>query len=128
MPLRFQKTAVRGNYETENQAFSMRLRFLTIRDTENLVRSENTEVPEYSVTTAHDQHIYSHILRMPGISQRPPDLLGLIYHQHTQSNDFWIGAATRTNLLTIRQQRSLGSTSLCNFGFFGFFDQMMQMM
>src|SRR5664280_3688779 len=32
MLLRFQKAAVRGNYETGNQAFSMRLRFLTIRD------------------------------------------------------------------------------------------------
>src|SRR5664279_2799422 len=31
MLLRFQKAAVRGNYETGNQAFSMRLRFLTIR-------------------------------------------------------------------------------------------------
>jgi hypothetical protein len=30
MLLRFQKAAVRGNYETGNQAFSMRLRFLTI--------------------------------------------------------------------------------------------------
>jgi len=29
--LRFQKAAVGGNYETGNQAFSMRLRFLTIR-------------------------------------------------------------------------------------------------
>jgi uncharacterized protein YndB with AHSA1/START domain len=32
MLLRFQKAAVRGNYETRNQAFSMHLRFLTIRD------------------------------------------------------------------------------------------------
>ncbi len=31
MLLRFQKAAVRGNYEAGNQAFSMRLRFLTIR-------------------------------------------------------------------------------------------------
>jgi hypothetical protein len=31
MLLRFQKPAVRGNYETGNQAFSMHLRFLTIR-------------------------------------------------------------------------------------------------
>jgi hypothetical protein len=31
MLLRFQKAAVRGNYETGNQAFSKRLRFLTIR-------------------------------------------------------------------------------------------------
>ena len=30
MLLRFQKVAVRGNYETGNQAFSMRFRFLTI--------------------------------------------------------------------------------------------------
>src|SRR5664279_1399369 len=30
--LRFQKAAVRGNYETGNQAFSKRLRFLTIRE------------------------------------------------------------------------------------------------
>jgi hypothetical protein len=30
------------------------------------------------------------------------NLLGLIYRQHTQSNDFWIGAATRTIFLTIR--------------------------
>jgi hypothetical protein len=30
--LRFQKAAGRGNYETGNQAFSKRLRFLTIRD------------------------------------------------------------------------------------------------
>jgi len=29
--LRFQKAAMRGNYETGNQAFSMHLRFLTIR-------------------------------------------------------------------------------------------------
>ena len=32
MLLRFQKAAVRENYETGNQAFSRRLRFLTIRD------------------------------------------------------------------------------------------------
>ena len=31
MLLRFKKAAVRGNYETGNQAFSKRLRFLTIR-------------------------------------------------------------------------------------------------
>jgi hypothetical protein len=31
MLLRFQKAAGRGNYETGNQAFSKRLRFLTIR-------------------------------------------------------------------------------------------------
>jgi hypothetical protein len=31
MLLRFQKAGVRENYETGNQAFSMRLRFLTIR-------------------------------------------------------------------------------------------------
>jgi hypothetical protein len=31
MLLRFQKAVVRGNYDTGNQAFSMRLRFLTIR-------------------------------------------------------------------------------------------------
>jgi putative transposase len=31
MLLRFEKAAVRGNYETGNQAFSKRLRFLTIR-------------------------------------------------------------------------------------------------
>src|SRR5271165_6303932 len=33
MLLRFQKPAVRGNYETGNQAFSMHLRFFTIRET-----------------------------------------------------------------------------------------------
>jgi len=32
MLLMFQKSAVRENYETEKQTFSMRLRFLTIRD------------------------------------------------------------------------------------------------
>jgi putative transposase len=32
MLLRFQKAALRGNYETGNQAFSKRLRFLTIRE------------------------------------------------------------------------------------------------
>src|SRR5438309_2290090 len=32
MLLRFQKAAVGGNYETGNQAFSIRLRFLTKRD------------------------------------------------------------------------------------------------
>ena len=32
MLLRFQKAAVQKNYETGNQAFSMRWRFLTIRD------------------------------------------------------------------------------------------------
>src|SRR5580693_2134694 len=32
MLLRFQKAAMRGNYENVNQVFSMRLRFLTIRD------------------------------------------------------------------------------------------------
>ena len=31
MLLRFQKAAARGNYETGNQAFLMRLRFLTTR-------------------------------------------------------------------------------------------------
>jgi hypothetical protein len=35
------------------------------------------------------------------------DLPGLIHHQHTQSNDFWIGAATRTNFLTLRGQEFL---------------------
>jgi len=34
MLLRFQKVAVRKNYETGNQGFSIRLRFLTIRDQE----------------------------------------------------------------------------------------------
>jgi hypothetical protein len=34
MLLRFQKAGVRENYETGNQAFSMRLRFLTIRGAE----------------------------------------------------------------------------------------------
>jgi hypothetical protein len=32
MLLGFQKAAVRGNYETGSQAFSMRLRFLTVRE------------------------------------------------------------------------------------------------
>jgi len=32
MLLRFQKATVQGNYETGNQALSMHLRFLTIRD------------------------------------------------------------------------------------------------
>ena len=32
MLLRFQKAARRGNYETGNQGFSMRLRFLTTRE------------------------------------------------------------------------------------------------
>ena len=32
MLLRFQKAAVLGNYETGNQAFSKRLRFLTTRE------------------------------------------------------------------------------------------------
>jgi hypothetical protein len=36
MLLRFQKAGVRGNSETGNQAFSMHLRFLTIRDGEKL--------------------------------------------------------------------------------------------
>jgi predicted permease len=40
MLLRFQKAAVRGDYETGNQAFSMRLRFLTIRD----IRSQSSAV------------------------------------------------------------------------------------
>jgi hypothetical protein len=35
--LRFQRAALRGNYETGNQAFSMRLRFLTIRMSGSLV-------------------------------------------------------------------------------------------
>src|SRR4029077_14025535 len=39
MLLRFQKAAVRGNYETGNQAFSMHLRFLTIRGTRTPVTS-----------------------------------------------------------------------------------------
>jgi len=34
MLLRFQKAGVRENYETGNEAFSMRLRFLTIRGIE----------------------------------------------------------------------------------------------
>jgi len=38
MLLRFQKAVVRGNYATGNQAFSMRLRFLTIRDTVTLAK------------------------------------------------------------------------------------------
>src|SRR5664280_3567832 len=38
MLLRFQKAAVRGNYETGNQAFSKRLRFLTIRDATVVIR------------------------------------------------------------------------------------------
>jgi hypothetical protein len=33
MLLRFQKVAVRKNYETGNQGFSIRLRFLTTRET-----------------------------------------------------------------------------------------------
>src|ERR1022692_315187 len=37
MLLRFQKAAVRGNYETGNQAFSKRLRFFTIRREERAI-------------------------------------------------------------------------------------------
>jgi hypothetical protein len=39
MLLRFQKAGVGGNYETGNQAFSMHLRFLTIRGRGNLFNS-----------------------------------------------------------------------------------------
>src|SRR6266478_2118225 len=42
----------------------------------------------------------AHILRMPRIStgKAPP---GPIYHQRTQSNEFWLRAATRTSFFTI---------------------------
>src|ERR1022692_454103 len=43
MLLRFQKAAGRGNYETGNQAFSKRLRFLTIRGLLPLRRPGNPE-------------------------------------------------------------------------------------
>jgi hypothetical protein len=48
MLLRFQKAAVRGNYETGNQAFSMHLRFLTIRHP-----FEKTELKEALLRARH---------------------------------------------------------------------------
>ena len=42
MLLRFQKAAVQGNYETGNQAFSMHLRFLTIRHLPRVRRARNS--------------------------------------------------------------------------------------
>jgi hypothetical protein len=45
-------------------------------------------------------HIFTYI-KDAGISLAK-DLSGRIHHQHTQSNDFWIGAATMTNFLTLR--------------------------
>ena len=41
MLLRFQKPAVRGNYETGNQAVSMHLRFLTTREGQLLSQEQN---------------------------------------------------------------------------------------
>src|SRR5215472_14456558 len=40
MLLRFQKAAVRKKYETENQAFSIRLRFLTARGSKYLLMQQ----------------------------------------------------------------------------------------
>jgi hypothetical protein len=46
MLLRFQKAAVRGNYETGNQAFSMRLRSLTIRAMKSMKRTTRLRIAE----------------------------------------------------------------------------------
>jgi hypothetical protein len=43
MLLRFQKAAVQGNYETGNQALSMHLRFLTMRDVLKMAKEEIEE-------------------------------------------------------------------------------------
>ena len=50
MLLRFQKAAVRGNYETGNQAFSMRLRSLTIRHSRNVPADNNRSERELRPT------------------------------------------------------------------------------
>src|SRR5271166_6047853 len=42
----------------------------------------------------------AHILRMLG-TPLAKDLPGLIFHQHAQSNDFWLRGATRTSFLAI---------------------------
>ena len=54
MLLRFQRAAVRGNYETGNQAFSMRLRFLTTRGSVKLLdvqEKQNSISPQIRIVT-----------------------------------------------------------------------------
>jgi hypothetical protein len=72
MLLRFQKAAVRGNYETGNQAFSKRLRFLTIRDvttgkpSARTVASGTPHFPEQDFWPAWLRH------RAGGVNSRLP--------------------------------------------------------
>jgi hypothetical protein len=56
MLLRFQKAVVRGNYDTGNQAVSMRLRFLTIREVQwpsVLYSRENTLAATLPIRAFH---------------------------------------------------------------------------
>src|ERR1017187_2350875 len=64
MLLRFQKAAVRGNYETGNQAFSKRLRFLTIRGNVKELRNGN---PTRDLQMAADRTRPHTFLRFGGI-------------------------------------------------------------
>jgi hypothetical protein len=64
MLLRFQKPAVRGNYATGNQAFSMPLRFLAIRD-ERLRRFVDLlEIHRSSLVAEEAQEFLQHFFRL----------------------------------------------------------------
>jgi predicted Zn-dependent protease len=83
MLLRFQKAVARGNYATGNQAFSMRLRFLTIRDSESCL-------------------VISHIYKDAWSLAQAKGLPSLIYDERVLEVRFVRGAAGTMRILTIR--------------------------
>jgi hypothetical protein len=73
MLLRFQKAALRGNYETGNQAFSKRLRFLTIRGANAVAGCWPT--PEEHIPSGSDRvrvGLFSTVIRLPASTLNSP--------------------------------------------------------
>ena len=77
MLLRFQRPAVRGSYETGDQAFSMHLRFLTIRVElgPRCPRSVTAGCPARMVTTLHGRLDFLKVRpdRLPHLATTPPE-------------------------------------------------------
>jgi hypothetical protein len=59
---------VRGNYETGNQAFSMHLRFLTIRDCKCYGSFSESDLKRIEETASCAISIYSSFLTIRGIT------------------------------------------------------------
>jgi hypothetical protein len=81
MLLRFQKAAVRGNHETGNQAFSKRLRFLTIR---YLLKESLDRLWSYTYEGAMLRYLKSWIDQLRWQRLRPMEKLARMLLDHLE--------------------------------------------